>query len=72
MMELMQEAEQAGITVEYCSLPLNESMTFQDDDGDFILRIKIQFSRCALRSWICDYNSNKIVQFIGQKFWYAA
>lgn len=34
--------------------------------------IKIQFSRCALRSWICDYNSNKIVQFIGQKFWYAA
>lgn len=35
-------------------------------------QIKIQFSRCALRSWICDYNSNKIVQFIGQKFWYAA
>lgn len=37
-----------------------------------VQRIKIQFSRCALRSWICDYNSNKIVQFIGQKFWYAA
>lgn len=40
--------------------------------GIYIRRIKIQFSRCALRSWICDYNSNKIVQFIGQKFWYAA
>ncbi len=38
----------------------------------YIPEIKIQFSRCALRSWICDYNSNKIVQFIGQKFWYAA
>lgn len=37
MIELMQEAEKAGITVEYCSLPLNESMTFQDDEGDFIL-----------------------------------
>lgn len=33
----MRKAEEAGITVEYCALPLNESITIQDDAGDFIL-----------------------------------
>ncbi len=37
MNELLKIAEVAGITVEYCDLPLNESITVQDNEGDFIL-----------------------------------
>lgn len=37
MKSLMRIAEDSRITVEYCNLPLNESMTIQDDCGDFIL-----------------------------------
>lgn len=37
MDELFREAENAGITVEYCRVPLNESLSVQDDGGDFIL-----------------------------------
>lgn len=37
MLKLMKIAEEAGITIEYCSLPLNGSITVQDDGGDFVL-----------------------------------
>lgn len=37
MFELFQIAEEAGIIIEYCHLPLNESISVQDKDGDFIL-----------------------------------
>lgn len=37
MRKLMRIAEDAGISVEYCKLPLNESITVQDDDGDVVL-----------------------------------
>lgn len=37
MNELIQTAQEAGITIEYCSLPLTESITVQDDEGDIIL-----------------------------------
>lgn len=37
MQKLMEIAENAGITIEYCNLPLNKSISVQDDDGDFIL-----------------------------------
>ncbi len=33
----MEIAENAGITIKYCNLPLNKSITVQDDGGDFIL-----------------------------------
>lgn len=33
----MRKAEKAGITIEYCNIPLNESLSVQDDDGDFVL-----------------------------------
>jgi Zn-dependent peptidase ImmA (M78 family) len=35
--ELFSEAEKENITVEYCSLPKNKSMSFKSKDGDFIL-----------------------------------
>lgn len=37
MRNLMQIAESAGISVEYCRLPLNESITIQNGSGDIIL-----------------------------------
>ena len=37
MLDLFQEAKARGITVEYCQLPLNQSISVQDDDGDFVL-----------------------------------
>ena len=35
--DLFQLATEKGITIEYCNIPLNESMSVQDDDGDFVL-----------------------------------
>ena len=37
MQNLFRLAEEAGITIEYCHIPLNESMSVQDDEGDFVL-----------------------------------
>lgn len=37
MIGLFNTAQKAGITVEYCRLPLNKSISVQDDGGDFIL-----------------------------------
>ena len=37
MTELIHLAEASGITIEYCCLPLNGSISVQDDDGDFII-----------------------------------
>lgn len=37
MDRLFREADTSGVTVEYCRVPLNESLSVQDDDGDFIL-----------------------------------
>lgn len=37
MHNLMKKAESVGITVEYCKIPFNESLSVQCDDGDFIL-----------------------------------
>ena len=37
MTELFREAEASGITVEYCRIPLNESISVQDTEGDFVL-----------------------------------
>jgi hypothetical protein len=37
MTQLFRIAEDAGICVEYCRLPLNESISAPDKDGDFIL-----------------------------------
>lgn len=37
MDDLFRIAKESGVRVEYCSLPLNESVSAQDPDGDFIL-----------------------------------
>lgn len=37
MTELFRKAEASGITVEYCRIPMNKSVSVQDDSGDFIL-----------------------------------
>lgn len=37
MTALFRKAEESGITVEYCHIPLNESLSVQDTAGDFIL-----------------------------------
>ncbi len=37
MNRLFQIAQDAGITVEYCSIPRNESISVQDDAGNFVL-----------------------------------
>ena len=37
MNKLFREAAKAGIHVEYCRLPLNESVSAPDPEGDFIL-----------------------------------
>jgi len=37
MTELFDEADKAGVMVEYTRLPLNESMSVADPDGDFVL-----------------------------------
>lgn len=37
MDKLFRDAESASVTVEYCHVPLNESLSVQDDGGDFIL-----------------------------------
>lgn len=37
MNRLFQIAQDAGITVEYCNIPRNESISVQDDAGDFVL-----------------------------------
>lgn len=36
-MDMIRLAQDYGITVEYCNLPKNKSMSVQDDGGDFIL-----------------------------------
>lgn len=35
--DLFEAAREAGVTVEYCSIPLNQSVSIQDDGGDFAL-----------------------------------
>lgn len=37
MTDLHQIADDAGIRIEYCRIPLNESISVEDVDGDFIL-----------------------------------
>lgn len=37
MNEMFRDAAKAGIRVEYCRLPLNESVSAPDPEGDFIL-----------------------------------
>ena len=37
MNNLFQIARQAGVTVEYCHIPINESMSVEDPCGDFVL-----------------------------------
>lgn len=37
MQNLMRIAESHNISIEYCNLPLNESMILQDKDGDTII-----------------------------------
>lgn len=37
MHDLFRLADESGITVEYCHIPLNKSMSVQDDEGDFVL-----------------------------------
>lgn len=37
MKELFHLADELGITVEYCSIPQNESLSVQDEAGDFVL-----------------------------------
>lgn len=36
-MDMIRLAQDHGITVEYCNLPKNKSISVQDDGGDFIL-----------------------------------
>ena len=37
MTDLFHAAQKAGITVEYCRIPLNASLSVQDEGGDFVL-----------------------------------
>ena len=37
MIDLFKKAEKVGVTIEYMRLPLNESASVWDKDGDFIL-----------------------------------
>lgn len=37
MIDLIRKAEDAGITIEYCRIPLNQSISVQDAGGDFVL-----------------------------------
>lgn len=37
MTNLFHAAQKAGITVEYCRIPLNASLSVQDEGGDFVL-----------------------------------
>lgn len=37
MTDLHRIADEAGIRIEYCRIPLNESISVEDDDGDFVL-----------------------------------
>ena len=37
MTDLHRIADEAGIRVEYCRIPLNESLSVEDADGDFVL-----------------------------------
>ena len=37
MNRLFRIAQETGITVEYCNIPKNESISVQDDAGDFVL-----------------------------------
>lgn len=37
MLNLLRKAHEAGITIEYCNIPLNESLSVQDRNGDFVL-----------------------------------
>lgn len=37
MNRLFQIAQEAGIAVEYCNIPINESISVQDDAGNFVL-----------------------------------
>lgn len=37
MYKLLQKAEEAGITVLYCDIPCNKSISIEDDHGDFVL-----------------------------------
>lgn len=37
MTDLYQIADETGIRIEYCRIPLNESLSVEDEDGDIVL-----------------------------------